>query len=127
MATTEQPAPFAVPLDQVVPFANDLISHFVATRPYRIAFEREHTRRLVRFGWPLLLNGLLVTGVCVALVHLIDEDAGTLGDLASPGLLAIATPGPFFFMGDVPEEIQQATAQMQLGAEFSSHAAGFDR
>ncbi len=44
-----------------------------------------------------------------------------------PSLLAIATPGPFFFMGDVPEELQQATQQMGLGAEFSSHSAGFDR
>ena len=44
-----------------------------------------------------------------------------------PALLAIATPGPFFFLGDVPEELQQATEQMQLGAEFSHHTAGFDR
>lgn len=44
-----------------------------------------------------------------------------------PQLLAVATPGPFFFMGDVPDELQQATEQMQLGAEFSTHAAGFDR
>jgi quinol monooxygenase YgiN len=42
-------------------------------------------------------------------------------------LLAIATPGPFFFFGDVPAELKQATEQMQLGAEFGSHAYGFDR
>ena len=44
-----------------------------------------------------------------------------------PQLLAIAVPGPFFFCGDVPEELKQATEQMQLGAEFSTHAFGFDR
>lgn len=44
-----------------------------------------------------------------------------------PHLLSIAVPGPFFFMGDVPKELQAATEQMQLGAEFSLHAAGFDR
>ena len=44
-----------------------------------------------------------------------------------PQLLAIATPGPFFFLGDVPEEMKQATEQMQLGGEFALHAAGFDR
>ena len=44
-----------------------------------------------------------------------------------PKLLAIATPGPFFFMGEVPEELKQATEQMQLGGEFSSHTSGFDR
>lgn len=43
------------------------------------------------------------------------------------GLLAIATPGPFFFFGDVPDEIKQATEQMQLGAEFATHNSGFDR
>ena len=61
-------------------------------------------------------------------------DAGAVGfHLAStaathfPALLAIATPGPFFFMGPVPDEMKAATEQMQLGAEFSTHAAGFDR
>jgi hypothetical protein len=44
-----------------------------------------------------------------------------------PQLISIATPGPFFFFGDVPQELQEATEQMQLGGEFASHAAGFDR
>ena len=44
-----------------------------------------------------------------------------------PQLLAIAVPGPFFFFGDVPDELQQATEQMQLGGEFGTHAFGFDR
>ena len=44
-----------------------------------------------------------------------------------PALLAIAQPGPFFFLGDVPEEMKQATEQMQLGGQFATHAAGFDR
>ena len=62
------------------------------------------------------------------------KDAAALGlHLSStapghfPQLLAIAVPGPFFFFGDVPEELKQATEQMQLGAEFSTHAFGFDR
>jgi len=60
-------------------------------------------------------------------------DAGAVGFHLSgtaaahfPSLLAIATPGPFFFMGPVPDEMKAATEQMQLGAEFSSHSAGFD-
>ena len=52
---------------------------------------------------------------------------GTTAGAHFPSLLAIATPGPFFFMGDVPDEMKQATEQMQLGAEFSTHSAGFDR
>ena len=42
-------------------------------------------------------------------------------------LLEIAVPGPFFFLGDVPTEIQQATEQMGLGAEFATHVFGFER
>ena len=62
------------------------------------------------------------------------KDAGALGfHLSStaaghfPQLLEVATPGPFFFFGEVPLELQHATAQMQLGAEFGTHAFGFDR
>lgn len=39
-----------------------------------------------------------------------------------PDLLAIATPGPFFF-GDAPTEMKRATEQMQLGGEFATHEA----
>ena len=62
------------------------------------------------------------------------KDAGAMGFHLSttaaghfPDLLKIATPGPFFFLGDVPGELQQATAQMGLGAEFSLHAFGYNR
>lgn len=62
------------------------------------------------------------------------KDAGALGFHLQttaaghfPSLLAIATPGPFFFFGDVPQELKAATAQMQLGAEFALHSSGFDR
>ncbi len=44
-----------------------------------------------------------------------------------PSLLAIAVPGPFFFHGEVPDELKQATEQMGLGAEFSTRTYGFDR
>ena len=52
---------------------------------------------------------------------------GTTAGAHFPQLLAIATPGPFFFLGDVPAEIKEATEQMQLGGQFATHAAGFDR
>ncbi len=44
-----------------------------------------------------------------------------------PSLLAIAVPGPFFFFGDVPQELKDATKKMQLGGEFALHISGFDR
>ncbi len=30
-------------------------------------------------------------------------------------------------MGEVPDQMKQATEQMQLGGQFSSHITGFDR
>jgi quinol monooxygenase YgiN len=44
-----------------------------------------------------------------------------------PQLIAVATPGPFYFLGEVPDELKQATEQMQLGGESATHSAGFDR
>ena len=44
-----------------------------------------------------------------------------------PDLLEIATPGQFQFFGNVPAEMQQATKQMGLSAEFGTHVAGFNR
>ena len=61
-----------------------------------------------------------------------DADAvgfhlGTTAAGHFPSLLEVAAPGPFFFMGPVPEEMKQAALQMGLAAEFSDHAAGFAR
>ena len=52
---------------------------------------------------------------------------GTTAAAHFGSLLAIATPGPFFFLGDVPDEMKAATEHMQLGGEFATHSAGFDR
>lgn len=44
-----------------------------------------------------------------------------------PKLVEIATPGPFLFMGDVPDELRQAAEGMNMGAVFGTHAYGFER
>ncbi|MEM7415848.1 MAG: antibiotic biosynthesis monooxygenase [Gemmatimonadota bacterium] len=44
-----------------------------------------------------------------------------------PKLMEIATPGPFFFCGDVPAELRQAAEGMNMGAVFGTHAFGFVR
>ncbi len=44
-----------------------------------------------------------------------------------PQLLDVASPGTFYFFGNVPAAMQQAAKGMGLAAEFSAHAAGFDR
>lgn len=52
---------------------------------------------------------------------------GTTAAAHFPDLLAIATPGPFFFLGDVPAEMRQHVEQMGLAGQFATHTAGFDR
>lgn len=37
-----------------------ITSHLVAERPYRLAFDREIIGNSLRFGWPILMNGLLM-------------------------------------------------------------------
>jgi len=40
-----------------------VLSHVLAERPYRWQYHRAQARRLVAFGWPLLLNGLLLFAI----------------------------------------------------------------
>ena len=68
------------------------------------------------------------------IVHDVFKDGNALGfhlmgtaGQHFPQLVEIATPGPFFFCGNVPEELKQAAIGMNMGAEFSTHAFGFDR
>jgi len=44
-----------------------------------------------------------------------------------PKLLEVATPGAFYFFGDVPTEMQAAVKGMGLVAEFSGHVSGYSR
>lgn len=37
-----------------------LVSHLVAERPYRWAWDRQIIGRMLRFGWPLLIDGVLI-------------------------------------------------------------------
>ncbi len=43
--------------------AHVLMSHAVARRAYRLRFDRLYLGRMLRFGWPILLNSLLMFGV----------------------------------------------------------------
>ena len=68
------------------------------------------------------------------IVHDLFKDGAALGTHLGgtaahhfPKLSEIAVPGPFFFCGDVPEELMQAANSMNMGAEFSTHAFGFER
>lgn len=44
-----------------------------------------------------------------------------------PQLSEIAEPGPFFFCGNVPDELVQAANGMNMGAVFGKRVFGFSR
>ena len=69
-------------------------------------------------------------------IYVRDEfaDADAVGfhlqETAAPhfaSLLEVATPGAFYFFGDVPPQMQAAVKSMGLEAEFSGRVAGFNR
>ncbi len=68
------------------------------------------------------------------IVHDVFRDGAALGAHLGgtaarhfPKLAEIATPGPFFFCGDVPAELRQVAEGMNMGAVFGTHAYGFTR
>ncbi len=68
------------------------------------------------------------------LVQDVFENAAALGFHLSvtaaghfPALTQVAVPGPFFFCGDVPEELQGAAVAMGLDAVFAPRIVGFER
>lgn len=57
----------------------------------------------------------------------LGQHLGTTAAGHFPSLLQIATPGPFLFCGDVPEELKQAAVGMGLDATFAPRIFGFNR
>ena len=67
-------------------------------------------------------------------IHEVFEDGDALAFHLSetaaqffPQLVEFATPGPFIFRGDVPEELKAAAYQMDMGAIFTGDSDGFER
>ena len=67
-------------------------------------------------------------------IHEVFEDGNALAfhltETASaffPQLVEFATPGPFIFRGDVPEELRAAAYGMNMGAIFTGAWTGFER
>lgn len=68
------------------------------------------------------------------IIHEVFEDENALGFHLShtaaqffPQLVEFATPGPFIFRGDVPEDLKAAAYQMDMGAIFTTEWTGFER
>ena len=67
-------------------------------------------------------------------IHEVFEDGDALAFHLSetaaqffPQLVEFATPGPFIFRGDVPEELKDAAYGMNMGAIFTGDWDGFER
>ncbi|MGB9552970.1 MAG: oligosaccharide flippase family protein, partial [bacterium] len=73
------------------------MSHVLANRPYRWQWQKVYLRRMVRFGWPLLINGFLMFGIfqgdqlIVATFYTLSD----LGPYAAASALAMV-PGLLF-------------------------------
>ena len=84
--------------------------------------------------------GLLLYEISVSetgdqiVIHEVFEDGNALAFHLSetaakffPQLVEFATPGPFIFRGDVPEELKTAAYAMNMGAIFTGDWDGFER
>lgn len=84
--------------------------------------------------------GLLLYEISVSetgnqiIIREVFEDGEALGFHLShtaaqffPQLVEFATPGPFIFRGDVPEELKAAAYSMEMGAIFTGEWSGFER
>ena len=58
-----------------------------------------------------------------ALAHHLNETAAKF----FPQIVEFATPGPFIFRGEVPQELKAAAYEMNMGAIFTDQWTGFER
>ena len=63
-----------------------LVSHLFSQRPYRLNWDRQYVTRLLVFGWPLLINGLLMFGALQGDRLII----GTFYSMAELGVYSVA-------------------------------------
>jgi len=72
-------------------------------------------------------QGALVVHDVFADADAIGFHLGVTAAAHFPTLVEVATPGPFFFAGEVPDQLKQAAIEMNMGAEFSTKIGGFER
>jgi len=85
-----------------------VISHVVSERPYRWAWEKFYVRRIISFGWPLLVNGLLLFIIMdgdrfiIGSAHrLFPGSSLTLADLGVYSVAFAFTMAPTMFVANI--------------------------
>lgn len=98
-----------------------LLTHLVAERPFRIRFERSLMADGARFGWPLLLNGLLLFLVLQGEKLVVGRELG----MAALGIFAMALA----LVQEPSMALQRTITQFQLPqlAANKGDDAGFTR
>lgn len=76
------------------------VSHAVAEHRYRWQYHREYVTRMLRFGWPLVVNGFLMFGVLHGDQFLVATFY-TMAELAPYAAAAALVMAPTFFFGRV--------------------------
>lgn len=96
-----------------------LFSHMVAERPFRIAFDRAIMRMSLKFGWPLLANGVLIFFILQGDKLIVGREMGmaTLGVFAM-GVTLTLTPA-LVLSGSLQQFLlPQLSAQQDNDAKF---------
>jgi O-antigen/teichoic acid export membrane protein len=96
-------------------------SHWLAEQPYRWRFHWEYVNRMLRFGWPLLVTGLLMFGVLQGDQFLVATFY-TMSELAPYAAAAALTVAPTFLFGRVFNSIA-----LSVMAKVQDDPSGFDR
>ena len=70
-----------------------MVSHLTAERPYQLAWDKWLVRRAIEFGWPLLLNGVLLFAIFNGDRLIVGRELGmTTLDIFSMGFTLTLTP-----------------------------------
>lgn len=75
-------------------------SHLVAHRPYRWAWDRAYLKRMLTFGWPLIVNGVLLFGIFEG-DRLVVGTAYTMTDLGVYSVAFALTMVPTLLIGKI--------------------------
>jgi O-antigen/teichoic acid export membrane protein len=85
-----------------------IMSHLLAKRKYRWSWELNYIKQMMVFGWPLLLNGLMIFA-CQQGDQMIVGAVFSLSQLASYSIAFTLSSIPFFIFGQVSSSIMLPT------------------
>jgi O-antigen/teichoic acid export membrane protein len=114
-----------------------IISHVVSERPYRWTWEKSYARRIASFGWPLLINGLLLFVILdgdrfiIGSAHrLFPKSSLTLADLGIYSVAFALTMAPAMLISTVSASIflpvlsRANTLRQQFERRYSAYVQG---